>query len=231
MILKVPFEQVQNTAARGEVDGKKVNFFLRVGVTESNLEEALKKYTACKTIVGFDYEGSAEALYNLDLPANRIFVTKEVADLGPGIDFIVKAYPDVVRLILKVPDDFVDMRQVGQCCTRFANVRVDGGRLLRLPGVRIGAVDQDDFVKKVPESRVLLACEGDAGIMRSVDYLDVENLEFYEGKISEKKVREARPVKDTLGKLERVSQRKPAPKQRKIPSFVAQETIGGLGNF
>ncbi len=236
MLLKVPFEQALNTAAKGEVEGKKVNFFLRIGVRESTLDEALDKFGKTKTVVGFDYEGTADFLYGKELPENRIFVTKQVEDLGPSVDFVVKAYPSGVRVILQVPEDFTDMRAVMGVCSRYANVRVDGGSLLRLPGVRIGAVDQEDFVKKIAESRVPLVSSGDAGIMASVDISDVDNLEFYEGKISEKKTKEARPVKDTLTKLERVpapksqakTKTKPSPKR---PSFVSQEKIGGLGNF
>lgn len=222
MLLKLKFEDITANSARGEVDGKKVNFFMRVRVNESNIVQAIEKLRDNKSVVCFDYVGDINFLKTIDLGNKPVVVDRVVETLDMNIDFMMNELDTRVRINLIVPKDFKDMKAVYTYCQKYPNIRISGGKLLRLNGCNIGAVGKEDIPKKVPDSRIPLVVETEYCVFRNIDIEEADEVEFYDiKKVSkEKRVRTEKPK----------TKSKPKPKKQ-LSSLLSLVSTGDVDNF
>jgi hypothetical protein len=184
MLLKIKYEDVKASGVRGEVNGKAVNFFMRIQVDELNIVEALEKFRGNKWVVSFDYIGEVGFLRTIDIGSNNVIVTKEIDKIDINVDFIMGEIDNRVRVVFNLPDSYSDMRIIYDYSQKYKNIRFDGGRFIRLDGCSIGSIGISDIPKKIAESRLAVATEGNASIFANITIDDVDILEFYDSKSS-----------------------------------------------
>jgi hypothetical protein len=221
MLLRLKYEELTSTAARGEVNGKNVNFIMRVQVDELTIVDAIAKFRGNKNIASLDYVGEPSFLKTIDLGGILIIITKELATLDANVDFIMSDIDSRIRVVVQLPMTYSDMKKVYEYSLKYTNLYFDGGNLIRLEGCNIGAVCASDIIKKVPESRIPLVIEGNGSVFQTVHIDDADSVEFYEAKlIVEKKTRVASDKART----------KTAPKKQ-LSSLFALTASGGTDNF
>lgn len=111
----------------GEEGSKPDKVFLNVVVEDGNLGilNSLNSNIKCVTYKGeVDFSG-------IKVPENKIFME---------VSYPVDEVPNVegVTTLVRFPDGFSDMRAVYNLCSKHPNIRVIGGNLLNIDGVRIG---------------------------------------------------------------------------------------------
>lgn len=222
MILKLKYEDLTGNAARGEVNGKNVNFYMRVQVDEMNIVEAIEKLRGNRYVVALDYVGELSFLNTIDTSGVNIIVTREVKTLDDSLDFLFSEVKPNIRVALKLPDDFKDMRAIHAYSQRYPNARFCGGKLIRLEGCNVGCIAREDISKKIPNSRISVVTEGCGCVLRNIHIDDVDVIEFYEVK--------SKAVKKKLESASKGRAKSSKPK-RKIPSFIPVNEIGSMDNF
>lgn len=242
MLLNVNYSEVKDTGAKGEVDGKKVNFFMVVNVDESNLAEAVDRLGTSKGVAAFRYTGAPEFLQ--DSPLVRTVEKPLILPLTLGVVNMIDIqqtmiqYPQNVRVVFTLPKEFTDMRFVHDESKKYPNIRFEGGNLLRLAGCKIGAVGVEDIPRKISMSRLKLtpAESGEFSAMRVIDRDDVDFVDFYAYREVKPKAPKAPKVsKPKVAKtVKEKSESKPkAPKAKKqLSSLLDLKTsTNGLDNF
>lgn len=120
----------------GEDGSKPDKVSLNVIVENGDLSliNKLKPCVKCITYKGnVDFTGIAEDCKNVfyEMPLSEV-VDKE----GSFKDSIV--YPNGVTTLVRLPDDYSNMKLVKSLCNSYPTVRVIGGNLLNIEGVHIG---------------------------------------------------------------------------------------------
>ena len=114
----------------GEEGAKPDKVFLNVVVEDGNLSilNNLNSNIKCVT-----YRGDVD-FSEVEIPSNKVFVE---------VDYPTEEIPhiDGVTTLVRLPDGFSDMRTVFNLCMDNPHIRVIGGNLLNIEGVRIGRYD------------------------------------------------------------------------------------------
>lgn len=220
MLLRLKYEDMTSNAARGEVNGKNVNFFLRVQVDASNISEALVKLKGNKWVAGFDFVGEPTFLHTIDIGDAVVMVEKEVETVDENLDFTLTNLGSKIRVLVKLPKDYSDMKTIHAYSQKYPNIRFCGGNLIRLDGCNVGCIGKEDISKKIPDNRIGVLAEGCGCVFQNIHIDDVDTLEFYESKsnVTEKKVRSS-------GKPKSKTTKKP------LSSLLSLDKLGGMDNF
>lgn len=224
VILRVKYEDLGKdaNAARGVVNGKQVNFFLRVQVDEMNIVDAIQRFRGNKWVVALDYIGDPGFLQNIDISGVLVIVIKEVMSiesLDIDLQFMLSQIDPRVRVVLKLPKDFNNMKVLYDLNQRYPNLHFCGGYLLRIDGCNIGCIGVNDLFKKVPSSRISLITEGCGCVLQTVTMDDVGEVEFYYVKPTLKE-----KIFDSTPRI------RTAPKKR-VSSLLELSLAGKLDNF
>jgi hypothetical protein len=223
MFLRLKYEDATASAARGEINGKNVNFIMRVQVDELNIVEALAKFKGNKHVASFDYVGEPSFLKTIDIGNAIVIVSKDIEKLDMNVDFIMNDLDSRIRVVFKLPNDYTDMKAIYDYSAKYPNVRFCGGNLIRLEGCNIGCIGQADITKKIPDSRLSITSEGCACVMANIHIDDSDTVEFYEAKLTiEKKVR--------VPSDKRASSRPASPKKQ-LSSLLSLVGTGSMDNF
>lgn len=209
MLLNVNYSEVKETGAKGEVDGKKVNFYMVVNVDESNFAEAVDRLGTTKGVVAFNFTGTPEFLQ--DAPIVRsvekpILLNTELETVNMiDIQQTMIRYPQNVRIVYHLPKDYSNMKFVYDESKKYPNIRFEGGKLLRLAGCKIGALGVEDIPRKISLSKLKLTPteQTEFSAMPTISIDDVDYVEFY-------------PYKDVKPKAQKVAKPK-TPKATKTP--------------
>jgi hypothetical protein len=221
MILQLKYEDITASGVRGDLNGKNVNFFMRIQVDEINIEEALVKFKGNKWVAAFDYVGEPSFLRTVDIGDRVVIVTKQVEKIDMNVDFLVNDIDKNLRIVLNLPEDYNDMKLIFEYSAKYPNVRFTGGRLLRLDGCSIGSLTRDDLFKKVGENRIPLVLENKPCLFPTYQIDDLDVVEFYEAKlIGEKKVR----TPSTKSK-------QPAKPKKQLSSLLVLSGSSSMDNF
>ena len=109
--------------------GKSNKVSLNVVVTngDTSILGKMKPSVKCITYIGdVDFN-------NTEIPKDKVFVEYNMDTLPEEI-----VLPDGVTPILRVDDSYCDMRTLKGLCSKYGTLRVVGGNLLNIDGVRIG---------------------------------------------------------------------------------------------
>lgn len=244
MLLNVNYSEVKDTGAKGEVDGKKVNFFMVVNVDESNLAEAVDRLGSSKGVAAFKYTGAPEFLQS----ATTVRTIEKPLILSIALDKVsvidiqqtMIQYPQNVRIVFTLPKEFSDMRFIHDESKKYPNIRFEGGNLLRLAGCKIGAVGVEDIARKVSMNRLKLtpAESGEFSAMRVIDRDDVDFVDFYAYREAKPrapkapKVAKPKAAKAVKDKAEGKAKTKVTKPKKQLSSLLDLKTsTGGLDNF
>ena len=244
MLLNVNYSEVRDTGAKGEVDGKKVNFFMVINVDESNIAEAVDRFGSSKGVVAFKFTGAPEFLQDSTLIRSvekPIILSIELAEVNIiDIQQTMIKYPQNVRVVFTLPKEFINMRFVHDESKKYPNIRFEGGNLLRLAGCKIGAIGVEDIPRKIPLSRLKLVPteSGEFSAMRVLGMDDVDFVDFYmyrEVKPRAPKVAKPKAVKTPKTpkeKAETKAKPKAAKSKKQLSSLLDLTTsTNGLDNF
>lgn len=240
MLLNIDFSSVENTGVKGEVDGKKVNFYMVINVSERNIIEAQSKYGNSKGVVAFNYTGNPDFLQgNAQLAEITKPLLLNVALEQIGIIEIQQTmikYPQNVRVVFQLPSDFSNMQFIYSESKKYPNIRFEGGRLLRLGGCKIGSVDIEDIPRKIAVSRLKLSPKDETqfSAMRYIKEDDADLLEFYLFKEVKPKSTGTKEVKIRTPKVKTATEGKPRaskpPKPKKQLSSLLDLKPSGSSN-
>lgn len=225
MILRLKYDHMTSSAARGEVDGKQVNFYLQVIVDETNIMQAVEKAKSNRWIVALEYVGSPSYLTDVDLGDQLVIMTHKVDTIDVNVDFVLSGIPDKVRVVFELPESYSDMKTIMEYSKKYPNISFEGGTFIRLAGCNLGAVRASDIPKKIAESRIPLTMKGNASIYPVVYIDDLDAVEFYEHKLT---ILEKR-VKSSGSKSS--ESKKPAKPKKRMSSLIPVQAIGGMDNF
>lgn len=220
MLLKLKYDDVKASGARGEVNGKMMNFFMRVQVDELNLVEAMQKFKSNKWVVALDYTGEVGFLKTVEVLDKTIIVTKEVEKVDLNVDFIMSDIDNRVRVVFSLPENYSDMRTIYDYSQKYTNIRFDGGKFIKLDGCNVGAIGVDDIPKKIADSRIAVVTRGSASVFEEVHIDDVDMVEFYDSKTV------------STGRTKKKSSNNKTKKPKKqLSSLLSLVNADGLNNF
>lgn len=110
----------------------KVYLNLIVDDTDIAKVSSLNVNTKCITYIGNNFEKIKDSI---KVPIEKVFIEKPYTE---GME--INSPSNMVTLI-RLPEGFSDMREVKRLCSFGENIRVIGGNLLDIEGVRIGRYD------------------------------------------------------------------------------------------
>lgn len=178
MLAKVKYAQVEGNTLTGIVNNKEVNFLMRIQVDKTNIRDAILKYGDYRNVVAFDYYDEIEGLQNLPHTQKPIIYHKDIEGIDINLDMFLNVVPSVIRVALKLPNNYCDMREVMKVSAKYPNVTFCGGNFIRLPGASIGCIKQCDLNKKVSENKVPFVCRGCSCVYENVDLDAIEGAVF-----------------------------------------------------
>lgn len=239
MLLKLNYDHALNTGAKGEVNGKKTNFFMVMNVDETNFEQAIDRYGKTKGVVAFNFVGNPTFLQTSPLIGLSEKPILFEQDVSQGVDLVgvqqtMLALPQTIRVVFKLNEDFKDMRFVHSESQKYPNIRFEGGNLVRLAGCKIGAIDPADIPKKIAVSRIdLTPSPQNSAVMAYIHIDDVDTIEFYPFKDVQPKSSRVSKVKTPKTPKEKTSKSSKTSKPKKqLSSLLAlTQDVGEFDNF
>lgn len=241
MLLNVNYSDVRETGAKGEVDGKKVNFFMVVNIDEANFAEAVDRLGTTKGVVAFNFIGSPAFLQDSPLvrTVSKPVIVKVQLDTVNMIDIqqTMIAYPQTVRVVFELPKGFNNMKFIHDESKKYPNIRFEGGNLIRLAGCKIGAIGVDDIPRKIALSRLKLtpAESGEFSAMKLIHIDNVDIVEFYpyrDVKPKSPKAPKLKSAKTPREKGEPKAKTKSTKPKKQLSSLLNLQTAtDGLDNF
>ena len=205
MIVRIEY---QNTisAIKTKYKGREKSHYIRFIVDEYSIQSALEKVRDNKWVVALDYEGDISYLNNVKYKEydKPVIVFREIEKVTEDIiRELMKSVPFWVRVAVKTPGDFNDMRVIFNLSKKYPNIRFCGGKFLRLDGCNIGCIGREDIPRKVAESKIDYYTKGCNCIIKTHNIEEVEGYEFIYSseeeklkKIKEEKADSKRVVKN-----------------------------------
>ena len=209
VICKVGFDQVKgyvNSNVTTRIGKRKHKVYFRIGCDEINLMEAINVVKANDNFICIDYIGAEESdVYrNLKNTGVLIIRTHEFGNniTDEDVESIMNDTPDGVTPVIKLPNDFMDLRLVWKFSKKFSKVRFCGGDLFSVDGCRLGCCGTELFRSIGVNER-----QKDFNKVGCSCFYDVVNIDDIEIEVSQKKSRSSGAKK---------SAKKPTAKKPKI---------------
>lgn len=221
MFLSLSPNDVENSAVKGEFDGKSVNLFMRIKVDESTIQNAIKMFDNYTSVVAFDYTGDINFLDKISFGSKPVLVTREVDEVDLNIDFFMSELNKSAHLVCWLPTSFSDMRVIYNYSKKYSNIRFDGGNFLHIDGCRLGSILNSEVPVKIPESKLHVVTIGEASLWGTVTLDRLDKVEFYQSKsklsiLNSKSNKEGKSNSST---------------KKVLPSLLDLKGHGGLNNF
>lgn len=190
VLVKSNLEVVSKYDGKGvttKVGSKKHQVYFKLYCDDSDIEECISLYRRNTNIILLDYQGTLQALKDADL--NGIYITKSYT-FGNNVNAydirsVVSELPENVVGVIKLPEDFSDMKFIIDMCEEYPNIRFTGGIFFAFDEARIGYIGKDILLKnniKGDEARLIY--EGtDCALDTFVD----EDVELVEGRVKASK--------------------------------------------
>lgn len=175
MIVSIPYEQVKGNNLNGVYEDKEYSFYMRIGVNEDNVIEAISQWGTSRNVIAFDYDGDLSKLASLPSISKAIIIHKKIDLSVINIEMYLVTVPKTVRVVLELEDNYSDMRTLKHLSSKYPQVRFCGGNVIRLNGVNLGCILQDDLPKKVAASKIGVVCKGCSCIDKTIKFEDVTN--------------------------------------------------------
>lgn len=198
MIVKMDFQDIGIVGVRTTYKNKIKNHYIRYVVDEYSLERAIEVTRGNKRVVALDYEGDIGHLSLIDdIPEIPVIVTQKFNEITElSLEFFMMQIPKWVRVAIRTPKDFSDMRMIADLSTKYPNIRFCKGKFLRLPNCNIGCIDRDDLSYKVAESKISYYTEGCSCIVETMDIEELEGVEILYKDIEEKKEKDVKETRE-----------------------------------
>lgn len=181
IIVKTDFETAKAYAGKNvytKFDGRKHQVFFRVFVDDSTLSDGIA-LSRDKNVLMLLYVGSDSYLSTYDFTncGTYIGVSKEVGnDLTESdINTMLSCLPEAVTLILKLPEDYKDIRFLYEMSQKYKRVRFCGGTLFCFDECNFGCCGRELLDKQgIKYDKESYLKEGCCCALQSVDGIDLE---------------------------------------------------------
>lgn len=194
------FQDIGVVGIRTTFNNKTKNHYIRYIVDEYSLERAIESVKGSKWVVALDYDGDLGHLSMIEeLPTVPLIVTKEFEEITElSLEFFMMQVPKWVRVAIKTPKDFSDMRMIANMSKKYPNIRFCQGKFLRLPCCNIGCIDKEDLNTKVAESKITYYTDGCSCIIVTMNIEDVEGVEILYKDIEDKREKEVKDMREQV---------------------------------
>lgn len=163
-----------------KVGSKKHKVLFKIACDDLNLSSCINLAKESSNVVCLDYQGLDENEEYRGIKSSDLYILKQF-HFGNDINEddvrrIVESLPTGVTPIIKLEDDFKDLKFVCDMCSLFPKLRFSGGNLFRVDGVRLGYVDSailDDLGIKYTNDFYTTEVEDSV-----IATLDADKLEF-----------------------------------------------------
>lgn len=129
------YEESQNYSGKivSETDGKPDRVYLNIVVSDGDTSVLGKLNTSVKCVT---FINGVDLPSDIELPDGKVFVEYALDTVSDAVNVADSAIP-----LLRVDDDYSDMKSLKELCQGNPRLRVIGGNLLNIDGVRIGRYD------------------------------------------------------------------------------------------
>lgn len=219
VIVKANYE-IANEYANGRVTtkigNKKHQVFFKVSCDDYSLNSCIELAKKSNNIIMLEYEGLpvAPSFVALTQPIGVYIGYKTEVGMDISEDDIIRILNDTplgVTPIIKLPDEYKDIRFVYDMCQKYDRIRFCGGLMFNLEGCRLGCCGRDVLDSnniKYP-SDVLMH----EGCSCGLEVVDAEGLEF---EVTAKAVKQSRAPREKKQKTQ-----SSAPKRKAVSSFAS----------
>ena len=155
VLAKCGFEEAQGydgMALSAKVDGKKHDVRLCVVCDDLSLEKALAYARRNVNVLLLEYHGTGEFPLYKQLTRDRLSGVRLNVVVEQGMDMdeedvrsLIAETPQGVRLVISLPDEYMDMRSITRLSSGYPSVRFYGNGLFPLRGSRVGRFDENDL--------------------------------------------------------------------------------------
>lgn len=161
-------------------NGKKHKVYLKVICDDFSLSECIELAKSSKNILMLEYQGMETFPMYTQLKKDVGVYIGRVTDMGNNISdedllALINDTPEGVVPIVRLPDDFKNLRVVSNLSEKFPTVRFCGGNLFSVKGVKVGAVGVDLLKSKdikFDQSAYMLSCTDD--VLEDIDINELE---------------------------------------------------------
>lgn len=152
-------------------EGRELKVSLNVVISEFDSLPTSYANVKCLTVTSDDIDGSLESV-----PVPVFYECSLGEEIPSGYE----------NVLVRLPEGYCDMRRVKELCRKYPNVRVVGGNLLNIEGVRIGRFDGNKPIvcNGVYDTFIEAGIDDLAGIREKVK--KVKSVEVKEKKAREK---------------------------------------------
>lgn len=129
-------------------NNKKHKVYLKLNCDDYILEDGLSLARVSKNILMVNYQGIGTSQVYLGLTNDTGIYVGRVMDFGnditeEDIERLVINIPEGITPIIKLPEDFTNLRFIWEVSKKFPRVRFCGGKLFAIEGVKVGAIGVD----------------------------------------------------------------------------------------
>lgn len=170
-------QEIVGIKTKGEIEKQR---YIRYKVDEYSIRRCLEETKNNSWVVGIDYVGDMQELKSVEYkPGYKpVIVIKDVGDIViKEIPKIKKQLPEWVRLVLRLPQTFKDMRKIHNLGQNYPEIRVCGGELIRLEGCQIGCITDTDLPKEVTDMKKLYTTKGCGCVQLTMNITELDNYE------------------------------------------------------
>lgn len=162
-------------------NNKKHKVYLKLNCDDYILEDGLSLARVSKNILMVNYQGIGTSQVYLGLTNDTGIYVGRVMDFGnditeEDIERLVVNIPEGITPIIKLPEDFTNLRFIWEVSKKFPRVRFCGGKLFAIEGVKVGAIGVDIL------DRVEAKYDDDAyslgGRVDALEEVDISTLEI-----------------------------------------------------
>lgn len=172
----------EKTGCMTKIGNKKHQVLFKLYCDSLSIDSCISLYKRFPNVVVLEYQGEARELSIKDIKGVRIIKTYEsgVNITKEEIEDISESLPEGVSAVIKLPEDYSDMRFIYGISQKYANIRFCGGMLFRLEGCNLGCCECDYLTKlgmKYDDSNYIYE-----GCACAVNAYNIEEVELEEGK-------------------------------------------------
>lgn len=186
LLVKASFEtanKFRHSSVITKIGSKKHQCYFKLYCDDTDIDDCLELAKESKNVVMLEYQGSLPTLEAKDL--SNVYITK-VFDFGmdineTDIEGVFELLPTGVTAVIKVPQEYSDMRFIYNMSQKYKSIRFCGGTTFCFDGCNVGCCGRDILDKaniKYDKSEYL-----HEGCSCAADTVLADEVELEEGRV------------------------------------------------
>lgn len=206
MLIKLNYSEVRGARVKASKDGKSKSLIPLVVCDESNISDALVRFSLMGKPVPILYTGTPDILPHMVIDDSIVIIEREINEVDLSLSLDVAQIDSRVTIVYKLPDNFLNIKSVHDMCVKHENVRFVGGNLALIEGVRLGYVPLEDFTTK-DLTKTPIVTNGVDGYIPMFEKQDFDTIEY---------TNKEKPVKIKTAPREKIEKIPKEPKEPKV---------------